>query len=250
LISANRHPHIFYTNLFSYNPPTTQLLSLSASSSAIPYTNTKMPFFSLILQCCKPSKSSKGSAAVELDELPPVRFISLENMPMRITSFLPTSPRPIPQLDVSASSSTSVAMFDHLSTTSMNTLANSFTIHDSFEDVDLATPTVFADPPKQRKTINTCPFDDQLEVNNNLAISSSLSNDDKGSYPSCTSDTPFVSSKQSDRVTSPFDDEHGLESESEIEYAPNTPSSIHDDTERALEYQRGKSCRFSTSPKP
>jgi hypothetical protein len=250
MISTNHHPHIFYINFFSYNPPTPQLSSFSALSSAIFYTNTKMPFSSFLLQCCKGSKRSKRSAAVEFNDLPPVRLISFETMPLRITSFLPTSPRPVPQLNVSASSSTSVAMFDHMSNTSMKTLTNSFTTHDTFEDVDLATPTVFADPPKQRKTINASLFDDQHEVDNNLAVSSSLNNDDKGSYPSRTSDTPFVLAKQSAWVAFPFGDEHGLESEPEVEYAPATPSSVHDYTERAMEYQRGKFCPSSTSPKP
>jgi hypothetical protein len=250
LISTNHHPHIVSINFFSYNHPTSQLLCLRALPSAIFYTNSKMPFFSFILKCCKGSKGSKGSAAVELDELPPVRLVSVEPMPLRITSVLPTSPRPIPQLDVSASSSTSVAMSDHMSTTSMKTLTNSFTTHDTFEDVDLATPTVFADPPKQRKTTNASPFDDQHEADNALVIAASLFNEDKNSYPSCASDTPFVSSKQSGRVTSPFGDEHGLESEAEMEYAPTTPSSIHDYTERAMEYQRGKSYLSLSSPKP
>jgi hypothetical protein len=213
-----------------------------------------MPFFSSLLKCCKGSKGTKRSAAVELDNLLPSRLVSLEMMPMRVTSYLPTSPRPIPQLDVSASSSTSIAMFEHLSTTSMNTLANSFTIHDTFEDVDLATPTVFAEPPKQRKTINASPFDDQHEVDNALVVVASLSkntDDGKGSHASSSgSAVPLVFSKQSSRVTSPFGDEHGLDLELEVEYAPTTPSSVYDYTERAMEYQRGKSYLSLSSTKP
>jgi hypothetical protein len=227
---------------------------MSALLSTLFYTNFNMPFSSFVLnsKCCKGSKGSKRITAVELDELPPARLVSVETIPLRVTSYLPISPRPIPKLDVSASSSTSVAMFEHLSTTSMNTLTNSFTTHDTFVDGDLASPTVFPDPPKQRKT-SPSPFDDQHEVNNTLAASSSLSkntDDDKDFHASSSgSAAPLALSKQSGRVTSRFGDEHGLESEPEIEYAPTTPSPIYHYTERAMEYQRGKSCLSPSSPK-
>ncbi|KAG9662305.1 hypothetical protein KCU64_g2035, partial [Aureobasidium melanogenum] len=60
-----------------------------------------------LLKCCK------ADTAGDLDCLPPARAIELKKTsPKRVNSFLPTSTRPIPELDVSPSSSTSMAMFD------------------------------------------------------------------------------------------------------------------------------------------
>ena len=185
------------------------------------------------------------------ETFPLVRIAMSKRMPMDITSYLPISPRPIPQLDVTVSSSTSIAMFEHESIASMGSRHNSFTSNGTFDDVDLSTPTKFAQPPKARKVI-TSPFSDQHEIQTTLFTPDSTHNINKNgdevfNASICSSNALLVSGKQltppasSDVDTSPFDDEHGVESELEVEYAPTTPSSEDYDTERAMEYQRGKS---------
>lgn len=181
--------------------------------------------------------------------LPLARMANPKPMPMSITSHLPISAKPIPHIDVSASSSTSAAMFEHEAIVSISSPHNSFTSNDTFEDVDLSTPTKFATPPKARK-LGSSPFDDQHEVDSTLVISVSIKNgnhDNKvpnASYRSLN--TLLVPAKQStpvagsDICTSPFDDKHEVESEIKVEYAPTTPSSVSDYAERAMEYQRGK----------
>ena len=207
-------------------------------------------FFSKLFKCCF------HGAAVESDVLPLVRVVSLDPMPKSVTSHLPTSPRPIPQMEVSVSSSTSLAMFEHESIISIGSPHNSFTSNDTFEDVDLSTPIKFSNPPKARKMV-VSPFDDHHEVNNAENISGTLNNENKVSQASSNgSNTPLISPKQSisatslDICTSPFEDNKRVESEAEPEYAPTTPCSGSDYTERAMEYQRGKSypCALFGSP--
>jgi hypothetical protein len=245
--------HLSYQSIDLYQPSSAHrfhqlcLIQLSITTTSLPepllsaifYTNSNMPFFSFILKCYK-----SHAAAAELDELPPARPLSIEMMLLSTTSYLPITPKPIPQLEVSISSSTSYAMFEHISTARMKLSTNSFISNDAFEDVDLATPTNFAEPHKQLKSTTASPFDEQHEVDNALVVSSSLSHimDDDN-------DLHAASCKQLGRVASPFGDEHGLESEPSVEYAPTTHSSVHDYTERAMEYQRGMSCRCPTSPR-
>jgi hypothetical protein len=119
-------------------------------------------FFFKIFKCCL-----RGDAN-DSEVLPLVRIASPQPMPMGATSHLPVSSRPIPQLDVSVSSSTSVAMFEHESIGSMRSSHNSFTSNDTFEDVDLSLPTKFSDPSKTRKVIFS-PFDDQHKLKSTLS---------------------------------------------------------------------------------
>lgn len=180
--------------------------------------------------------------------LPLVHIAMPKPMPMNVISYLPISARPIPQLDVSVSSSTAIAMFEHESIASMDSRHNSFTSSGTFDDVDLSTPTKFTQPPKARKVIS-CPFSDEHEISNTLSAPDSTHNtsnygDEVFNASICGSNALLVPGKQlvpassSDVCTSPFDDEH--EAQSEVEFAPTTPSSEDYDTERAMEYQRGK----------
>lgn len=188
-----------------------------------------------IFKCCM-----RGEEA-DPEVLPLVRIVSLNIMPQTVTAHLPITTKPIPQLEVSVSSSTAVAMFEHECTLSMRSPHNSFTSNDTFEDVDLSTPTKFAVPPKVRKAM-TSPFDDQHEADSALITSGSPN---KGKEVSDANSPCFKSTialgKQPVRVASPFDDGHEVESESAVEYAPTTPASGNEYTERALEYQRGES---------
>jgi hypothetical protein len=197
-----------------------------------------------IFKCCMRREEA------DPEVLPLVRIVSLNIMPMNITSHLPVTAKPIPQLEVSVSSSTAVAMFEHESTISMRSPHDSYTSNDTFEDVDLSTPTKFATPPKVRKAMSS-PVDDQHEANSSLIVSGSLN---KGKEVSDASTPCSMSSiargKQPIRVASPFDDGHEVESESAIEYAPTTPASENDYTERALEYQRGESFPLSSLFEP
>ncbi|KAG9697818.1 hypothetical protein KCU95_g3336, partial [Aureobasidium melanogenum] len=192
-----------------------------------------------LFKCCK------GDTAGDLDCLPPARAIELQKpSPKKVNSFLPTSVRSIPELHVSPSSSTSVAMFDFEAMTSVPPRTNTFTVQGNFEDVDLSSPTIFSSPPSQARKLPSSPFEDQYEVGYSLAIDDASSPDDnESSYPSSPCSTvPSVLFEQADRTSSfstcpsPFGDEH--EVEQDIEYAPTTPSSINEYTRRAMEYQR------------
>jgi hypothetical protein len=209
-----------------------------------------MPFSNFIKSITKCFKC--GTGAVN-DDLPAPRAVSVELMPIRVPCHLPTTPKPIPELDVSVSTSTSIAMFEHKSVTSMNTLTNSFTTHDTFEDVDLATPTNFAEPPKGRKT-KASPFGDEHEVSNSMDISDAIpNNDDQATHASSVySTTPLVLTNQSRPITPPgtpisMDNGPEVVSEPVTEYAPTTASTGNDYTERAMEYQRGKSSLHPSS---
>lgn len=192
-------------------------------------------------------KGCFGGEDNDIEYLPLARTAMPKPMPMNVTSYLPISARPIPEVDVSASSSTAIAMFEHEAIASMGSPHNSFTSNDTFEDVDLSTPVKFATPPKVLKIV-TCPFNDQHEINNILVVSGPLHNGVKVSHMSSTcSSTPPTDYKQPARVAPPFDDEHEVESEPEVEYAPTTPSPGSDYAERALEYQRGKFLSISVS---
>lgn len=183
--------------------------------------------------------------------LPLVRIVSLNIMPQTVTAHLPITTKPIPQLEVSVSSSTAVAMFEHECTLSMRSPHNSFTSNDTFEDVDLSTPTKFAVPPKVRKAMAS-PFDDQHEIDSTLVVSGSP-NKGKEVSNACApfSKSAIAIGKQPVRVASPFDDGHEVEPETAVEYAPTTSYSGNEYTERALEYQRGESpLPLSLSPKP
>jgi len=205
-------------------------------------TSHNMTIFNFIKHCfCDEDNDS--------ETFPLVRIAMPKRMPMNVISYLPISPKPIPQLDVSVSSSTSIAMFEHESIASMGSRHNSFTSNGTFDDVDLSTPTKFDQPPKARKVI-TSPFSDQHEIQTTLFAPDSTHNISNSGYEVSNashraSDALLVPAKQlkltasSDVGASPFDDEH--EAESEVEYASTTPSSEDYDTERATEYQRGKS---------
>jgi hypothetical protein len=205
-------------------------------------------FIKSITKCFK-----RDNGAIS-DDLPAPRAVSLELMPLRVNCHLPTTPKPIPELDVSVSTSTSLAMFEHMSVTSMKSPANSFTTNDTFEDVDLSTPTNFAEPPKGRNT-KASPFGDEHEVDSALIMKGHLNNDDEVSHTSSVCSTaPLVFTKQSRPVTPPgtptsLDDGHEVVSEPAVEYAPTTAASGNDYTERAMEYQRGKSCSYPPSSK-
>ncbi|KAG9605387.1 hypothetical protein KCU77_g759, partial [Aureobasidium melanogenum] len=197
-----------------------------------------MRYFNL-LKCCK------DEAAGGFDCLPPARVIELKKpSPKRHNSFLPTSTRPIPELDVSPTSSTSMAMFDYEAMTSVPPRINSFTTQGNFEDVDLSSPAIFSSPPSQARKILSSPFEDHYEVGYTLAIDgTSSSEDDESSYTSSRCSTePSVLFEEPGHVSSlgtcssPFDDEH--EVEQDIEYAPTTSSPNNEYTQRAMVYQR------------
>lgn len=199
-----------------------------------------------LLKCCK------SGTAVDLDYLRPARAIELKKPSRkRINSLLPTSIRPIPELDVSPSSSTSQAMFDFEAVISVPPHFNSFIAQANFEDVNLSSPTVFSSRPSQSRKLLSSPFEDQYEVSYTLAIDGTSSSE--GDESSCTSSrcstTPSVLFEQPDRTSSfstcssPFGDEH--EVEREIDYAPTTASSNNEYTQRAMEYQRGESLASS-----
>jgi hypothetical protein len=191
------------------------------------------------------TKCFKRDAGVVADNPPAARAVNVELMPLRVACHLPTTPKPIPELDVSVSTSTSLAMFEHMSVTSMKSTTNSFTTHDTFEDVDLASPTMFADPPKGRNT-KASPFGDEHQVDSALIIKGHLNNDDEVSHTSSVCSTaPLVFTKQYRPVTPPgtrtsLDDGHKDVSEPAVGYAPTTAASDNEYTERAMEYQRGK----------
>jgi hypothetical protein len=134
----------------------------------------------------------------------------------------------------------------------MKSTTNSFTTHDTFEDVDLASPTMFANPPKGRKT-KASPFDDEHEVESALTITGHLNNGEELSHTSSVCSTaPLVPTKQSRPATPPgtptsLDDGHTDVSETAVEYAPTTAPSGNEYTERAMEYQRGESCSHPSS---
>lgn len=188
-----------------------------------------------ILKCCM-----RGEVE-DCEVLPLVRVVSLNIMPKSITSHLPILTKPVPQLHVSVSSSTAVALFDHESNVSMRSPHNSYTSNDTFEDVDLSTPTKFATPPKVRKAIASL-FDDQHEADSASVVSGSLNKGKEVSDASspCPKSATALG-KQPVHVASPFDDGHEVELESAVEYAPTTSYSGNEYTERAMEYQRGES---------
>lgn len=205
-------------------------------------TRVHKMFSSNLFKCCK------GDTAGDLDCLPPARAIELQKpSPKKVNSFLPTSVRSIPELDVSPSSSTSVAMFDFEAMTSVPPRTNTFTVQGNFVDVDLSSPTIFSSPPSQARKLPASPFEDQYEVGYSLAIDDASSSDDnESSYPSSPCSTaPSVLFEQADRTSSfstcpsPFGDEH--EVEQDIEYAPTTVSPNNEYAQRAMEYQRGES---------
>lgn len=202
-----------------------------------------MLFFDL-LKCCK------GDGGVNHDHLPPARAIELKKPnTKRITSCLPISSRPIPELDISPSSSTSLAMFDHESMISVPCGINSFTDQGKFEDVDLSSPVVFSTPLTQARKALSSPFNDHCEVGYTLAITSiNCSTDDEAgdSFASSPCSTaPSILFEQGSRVSSydtcpsPFSDEY--EVDCDVEYAPTTPFSNNEYAQRAMEYQRGES---------
>jgi len=221
-----------------------QSIIITSSTRIIIIINTShnMTIFKFIKHCfCEEDNDP--------ETLPLVRIAMPKRMPMNITSYLPISARPIPQLDVTVSSSTSIAMFEHESIASMGSRHNSFTSNGTFDDVDLSTLTKFAQPPKARKFISS-PFSDEHEIPNTHSAPDSTHNisnsGDKVSNASHhASDALLALGKQltppasSDVGATPFDDDH--EAESEVEFAPTTPSFEDYDTERAMEYQRGKS---------
>ncbi|KAH0344120.1 hypothetical protein KCU83_g8494, partial [Aureobasidium melanogenum] len=187
----------------------------------------------------------KSDTAGDFDCLPPARAIELKKpSPKRRNSFLPTSTRPIPELDVSPTSSTFMAMFDYAAMISVPPHTNSFTPQGKFEDIDLSSPTIFSPPPSQARKILSSPFEDHYGIGYSLAIDgASSSDDDESSYIfSRCSTEPSVLFEEPSRVSSfgtcssPFDDEH--EVEQDIEYAPTTPSPNNEYTQRAMEYQR------------
>lgn len=198
------------------------------------------------MRCFNLFKCCKGGTGVDLDYLPPARAIELKKTgTKRINSFLPISSKPIPELDVSPSSSTSLAMFDFAAITSVPFGINSFTAQGNFEDVDLSSPINFCSPPAQARKALSSPFEDHYEIDRTLAINGNPSGDEEGSYSSSPCSTePSVLFDQSSRVNSwntcpsPFGDEH--EFDYDVEYAPTTHPSKSEYTERALEYQRGK----------
>ncbi|KAG9604858.1 hypothetical protein KCU77_g1169, partial [Aureobasidium melanogenum] len=192
-----------------------------------------------LLKCCK------SDTAGDLDCLPPARAIELKKLSAkRVNSFLPTSTRPISELDVSPSSSTSLAMFDYEAMISIPPRTNSFTTQGNFEDVDLSSPTIFSSPPSQARKVLSSPFGDRYKVAYTLAIDGTSSSDDyESSYTSTRCSTePSVLFEEPSRVSSfdtcpsPFDDEH--EVEQDIEYAPTAPSPNNEYTQRAMEYRR------------
>ncbi|CAD0090200.1 unnamed protein product [Aureobasidium mustum] len=199
------------------------------------------------MRCFNLFKCCKGDTGVDLDYLPPARAIELKKTgTKRVNSFLPISTKPIPELDVSPSSSTSLAMFDFEAITSVPFGINSFTAQGNFEDVDLSSPINFCSPPAQARKALSSPFEDRYEIDRTLAIDGNPSDDEEGSYSSSPCSTePSVLFDQSSRVNSyntcpsPFGDEH--EFDYDVEYAPTTHPSKSEYTERALEYQRGKS---------
>lgn len=228
----------------THRPRVIQPIIITSSTHNIIIINTShnMTIFNFIKSCfCEEDNDP--------ETLPLVRIAMPKCKPMNITSYLPISARPIPQLDVTISSSTSIAMFEHESIASMGSRHNSFTSNGTFDDVDLSTPTKFAQPPKARKVI-TSPFSDQHEIENTLFAPDSTHNinyngKEVSNASICSSNALFIPGKQliptasSDVGASPFDDEHGAEPE--VEFAPTSPSSEDYDTERAMEYQRGKS---------
>lgn len=193
-----------------------------------------------------------GGVDNEPEVLPLMRIANPKPMPVNVTCHLPISAKPpIPQLDVSASSSTSTAMFEYESIASMGSPHSSFMSNDTFDDVDLSTIIKFCAPPKARK-LSLSPCDDQYETESDLVTPGSLKNlnrDDQVPNVTTIDSIPLLAhTKQSTPTTSfnictsPFDDKHHVESDAEIEieYAPTTPSSGSDYAERAMYYQRGK----------
>ncbi|KAK6001269.1 hypothetical protein QM012_002600 [Aureobasidium pullulans] len=190
-------------------------------------------------------KCCKGSNDGDLDHLPPARPIELKNTSTKlVTTRLPTSTRAIPELDISPSSSTALAMFGSEAKISVSSCVNTFTSQGEFEDVDLSSHTIFSSPPAVASKVLASPFDDHYEVDYTLANAVPTTNgDEEGSYASspCSS-APSAIFEQHSRISSfgtcpsPFDDEY--EVEQNVEYAPTTPSSSNDYTERAMEYQR------------
>lgn len=144
-------------------------------------------------------------------------------------------------------------MFDFEAMISVPCGINSFTGQGNFEDVDLLTPVVFSAPPAQAREALSSPFEDHYEVGYTLAIASitSFTDDkDEDSYASSPCSTaPSILFEQGshassyDTCPSPFGDEH--EVEYDVQYAPTTPSSNNEYTQRAMEYQRGESLVFS-----
>ncbi|CAD0094224.1 unnamed protein product, partial [Aureobasidium vineae] len=198
-----------------------------------------MPFAKLF-KCCK------IAGAAHSDETPAIRLITI-NKPVtkNAVSILPTPTKPIPQLDVSPSSSTSVAMLDHASISSINSPVNSFTINDDYENVDLASSIVFSTPPRKVRKALVSPFDDQHEVGYALAVTgSSFDNEDDFFYASSPcSTTPSVLFEQSSRinsfntVASSVDSEVG--DQYHVIYAPTTAAHEDEADQRAMEHQRG-----------
>lgn len=198
------------------------------------------------LKCCK------GDTGVDLDHLPSARAIELKKpSTKRVTLCSPMSTRPIPELEVSPSSSTSLAMFDFEAMISVPCGTNSFTDQDNFEDVDLSSSVTFSTPPIQARKFLSSPFEDHYEVGYNQAITcTNYSNDGGDSFASSPCSTaPSALFEQPSRINSydtcpsPFSDEH--EVENDVEYAPTSPASNSEYTQRAMEYQRGESLFLS-----
>ncbi|KAI5271110.1 hypothetical protein E4T47_05617 [Aureobasidium subglaciale] len=213
-----------------------------------------MRFFSLF-KCCKPAATGN-----HFDDLPPPRVVLVNRIVFeKSNSVVPICATPVPKFNVSISSSTSLAMFEDARTarirSRLSSSSDSSTLS-NFCSVSISTRRTFNSSindgisDDNAHALATKGFSFNNEVDHTLATKGfSLHDDDEdndhtASRPSSTSTSPT----QVERVdpatvcVSPFGDEHKGESEplSEtfVEYAPTTPSSNNEYTERAMEYQR------------
>ncbi|KAI5244661.1 hypothetical protein E4T43_03596 [Aureobasidium subglaciale] len=198
-----------------------------------------MHFFNLF-KCCK--SIAPGN---HIDDLPPPRVVLLnQTIFEKSNSVVPICAIAVPRFDVSISSSTSLAMFEDARTARIRSRLSSSS--------DSSTLSNFCSVSISTRRTSYSSINDGISDDNAHALATkgfSLHDDDEdndhtASRPSSTSTSP-TQVEPVDPATvcvSPFGDEHKDESEplSEtfVEYAPTTPSSNNEYTERAMEYQR------------
>jgi hypothetical protein len=208
--------------------------------------------------CFGAAFDSEPEEMVEEVEMVPVRRARMVYI-KTVRTHLPIKPQLVPTLDVSVSSSTSTAMFDSARISAVaesSPLTNPFTspFGDEFEDVDLSDPITFSAPPKEALKASPAskqsvqvdfaleprvsPFDDQFESDD-----AADSDDDK-----TLCDHNVEADADYELCSSPFSDQCSVESQPEVVYAPTSSYPADEYTQRAMEYQRGKSTLLCPFP--
>ncbi|KAI5208160.1 hypothetical protein E4T39_01469 [Aureobasidium subglaciale] len=184
----------------------------------------------------------RAVAGNHFDDLPPPRVVLLpKSFFEKSSSVLPICAIPVPNFDVSISSSTSLAMFEDIRTTRVRSRLSSLS--------DLSTPFNFCPVP-----INVCKAvgANVGKINNEVTYSvatrgssfdNDIKSDDDSAFDPCSTSTSASLIERIDSAissASSFGDHHGVESlfEPILDYAPTTPTSPNEYTERAMEYQR------------